>query len=924
MPVLQRDAVLRSCRSTADPGGGRRRWLRLLSIAATLACGSSLAVAPAAGAAQGQAFHPYTGPATRAGRTARPAPRGPSATPPAAKQAIPLRTPDPGKLRRAKERAASRVSGGAGPSPRALSPLPKASVFGGLNKPGMAADEFSGTPPDTTGAIGPSNYLEFVNSIGITAYDRELTAVAGPVALEDFIGYPSDFVFDPQIQWDEDWGRWVYAMDDIEGPGANYLAFGWSKTADPTDLSTEEPVPGGEGAGWCSYFIFTGEFFDDYPKLGHSDSGLTLGTNVFNESDEFLGSRLWSIAKPASPETCPEESEFSIASAAPLVTEDGDFAFTPVPANTADSSANSYVVAADYPGIEPEHQIMGWHIEGAGSGATLFEDGNMEVSTYDFPANVPQPGTSQVIDSLDARLTNAVAVTDPAVGEEAVWTQHTVDGPGGRSVVRWYELLPDTQTVRQEGTISDSEQFVFNGAISPTAQGNAAAIDFNRASATLSPDMHAQSRESETPLGEMEGDVLLGTSAGPAVDFSCDIAEFEPCRWGDYAGASPDPVEAGIVWGSNQGLAATLASPHDEDARWTTRNFALLAGEAGPAAPTITATDPASPASDNEPKVKGTAEASSTVRIYKSSNCSGPVAAEGSAAAFASPGLTVTVPDDTTTQLSATATDAAENTSPCSAPFAYTEDSTGPAAPTITATEPASPADDNEPKVKGTAEASSTVRVYKSSDCSGPVPAEGSAAAFASPGLTVTVPDDTTTQLSATATDAAENTSPCSSPFAYTEEAPEEEGEGGGGGSGGGGSGGGAGGGGAGGGGAGQPGTATAAAVAQVKGGKALLKLTCLGAGACRGTLKFVIRVKAVKGKGAKLSKKRTRKLTIGRAGFAIPASRTKTIRAPLTGKGKRLLRGAGRRGVKVKLRGSGVRSRTVRLREARKGHAAR
>lgn len=768
--------------------GQRLRWPYLL--AAVLTCSAFGIAAQSAEAAASGVRHPdiVTGAAARAGSAATHAPKGPGATLAAPRRVIPLLSPYPGKLRQAKAGAARRSSSSAGSSPQAASPLPHAAVFGGLNKPGMFADEFSGTPPDTTGAIGPNHYVEFVNSVGITAYDRNLNPLAGPVALEDFIGFPGDSVFDPQIQWDENWGRWIYAMDDIEGPEDNYLAFGWSKTADPTNLTTEFSGEG-LGAGWCEYFIFTGEFFDDYPKLGHSNSGITIGTNVFTSG--FVGSRIWSIAKPASPQTCPELGIGSVGAFGPLETEDGDTAFTPVPANTADSSASSYVVAADSPFFTADAQIMGWHVSGAGGGATLVEDGNMAVSPFEFPANVPQPGTAEVLDSLDARLTNAVAVTDPAVGEEAVWTQHTVDGPGGRSVVRWYELLPGTQTVRQEGTISDPSHFVFNGAISPSTQGNSAAIDFNRGSSTLFPEMHAQSRDVSTPLDAMGNDVLLGTSAGAAADFSCG-GVLDPCRWGDYAGASPDPAVPGVVWGSNQGLAA----PSGVDARWTTRNFALIADETAPAAPAIAGTDPASPADNNSPKVKGGAEAGSTVRIYESAGCTGAVAAQGSAATFGSPGLTVAVADNQTVQLSATATDAVGNTSACSASSSYAESS------------------------------------------------------------------------------------------------PPNGGKG----------------------------TAVGPKFALVKGGKALLSLSCPGANACGGTLQLVAQVKTGKKRAhAKSSRRRIRNLVIGTASFAIPAGATQVIRVPLTAKGKALVRKAGSRGLRVKLRGSGVSKRTLRLRQAGK-----
>jgi glucose/arabinose dehydrogenase len=97
-----------------------------------------------------------------------------------------------------------------------------------------------------------------------------------------------------------------------------------------------------------------------------------------------------------------------------------------------------------------------------------------------------------------------------------------------------------------------------------------------------------------------------------------------------------------------------------------------------PAKPAITDTDPDSPANDNHPEVKGTAETGSTVRLYQAADCSGSVEAHGTAAAFGSPGLTASVPDDSTTHLSVTATDPAGNTSRCSDPVDYVEDSTQP------------------------------------------------------------------------------------------------------------------------------------------------------------------------------------------------------------------------------------------------------
>ena len=97
-----------------------------------------------------------------------------------------------------------------------------------------------------------------------------------------------------------------------------------------------------------------------------------------------------------------------------------------------------------------------------------------------------------------------------------------------------------------------------------------------------------------------------------------------------------------------------------------------------PAAPSLTDTDPDSPANDNNPEVKGSAEAGSTVKIYSTADCTGTPLASGTAGELRLTGLTVNVAGDQTTSLRARATDRAGNESGCSAAIEYTEDSTPP------------------------------------------------------------------------------------------------------------------------------------------------------------------------------------------------------------------------------------------------------
>jgi hypothetical protein len=498
--------------------------------------------------------------------------------------AQPFRTLDAGALRSAKLRAAAIASRGSrGPSIATRAPL--AGLFNNVNSPGLSQPTVA--PPDSTGAIGPNNYIEMVNQeIGV--YDRNLNLISS-TANGTFTGAGASLsVTDPQILWDGQSGHWLYAALGV-ATGANMLIFGWSKTSDPSDLTN----------GWCRFGLPRGNLLDDYPKLGHDDNFISIGTNVYDDSTNFtfLTANIFAIRKPAAGDTsCAVNTVLYVADAAhPLHNADGSIAFTPVPANTADSSAFGYIVAAHSPvdGTgSSAPKIMVWHWALVGGSPALVSDGDVTVPTFDIPAPVPQPGTSYTLDSLDARLTQAVAVNDPgAGGAKGIWTQHTVAGLGGRSVVRWYEILSGAPpTLRQHGDVGSPTDFVFNGAVSPSIGGGSAAVFYNRGGSATLPVIGAQTRSASTPLGSLDaGELLIGQSSAADADFTCGYSSpTAPCRWGDYAGASPDPLNDGVVWGSSQvtGPCSILCGFF---AQWQTQNFAVVASTtATPVLTTIT------------------------------------------------------------------------------------------------------------------------------------------------------------------------------------------------------------------------------------------------------------------------------------------------------------------------------------------------
>jgi Predicted membrane protein len=573
------------------------------SIALVLAlsgAGTAMLLAPVTvgaatrGVPSASSQHPVIPPAGRVQGTALPLP-GPQQSPTESVKSLPFRSINPEALSAAKRTATEalqRAPAGVGIPSFSASPS-VAGLFNGLNRPGLSASDESSsvTPPDSTGAIGPTRYVEMVNQL-VGVYDRSNLALLSRLDLGTFVGAPGGITTsDPQVEWDAQANRWLYGAVGFDSTFLNnYLLFGWSKTADPSDLT----------GGWCRFGVFTGSNLQDYPKLGHDANFVTFGSNVFDGSKTgfpFVTANIWAIAKPgAADSTCSSPvSAIYFADATHLLRNaDASLASTPVPANTTDAAANGYIVAAHDPSVVSQSKVMVWHMETRPTTpfVALVADGDLLVGGFGVPPPVPQPGTPYLLDSLDGRLTQAVAHWDPSAGAEAVWTQHTVAG-SGPSMVRWYEFLPTTMTIRQQGQLASATDFFWNAAISPSSAGSDAAIFYNRGSSSLLPVIGAQTRVSSTPLGQMDaGEVLLGSStdADQETGFSGNCAP-NPCRWGDYSGATPDPVNAGVVWGSNQLTGPVF--PFFNLAQWTTQNFAISTGTAAPAGDfSLTATPP--------------------------------------------------------------------------------------------------------------------------------------------------------------------------------------------------------------------------------------------------------------------------------------------------------------------------------------------
>jgi hypothetical protein len=311
----------------------------------------------------------------------------------------------------------------------------------------------------------------------------------------------------------------------------------------------------------------------DYPKLGQTKDFLMIGVNHYPSFSSMHADRtdlLW-IGKYKNPNpvtTCPASSTFNSGIFKNLKNGDGTIGFTPVPAIQTDTSGNGFVVTMsdiecpDICGSGTKISIHAFRTSPTDPTKPQFKikGADVTVGSFTSPPDAPQKGTTDLLDTLDGRLTHVVSGIDPAHGNKTgVWVAHSVMGGAGAKI-NWYEInpLPITHpTLIQSGTVSNANLYVFNAGISNDracdlagcAHGDSMVLGFSTSSSTAFP---ASQMVSKIGNGAQSSFVVVKQSTTFDNDFSCAPV----CRWGDYGGATPDPTKkggtTGEVWLTNE------------------------------------------------------------------------------------------------------------------------------------------------------------------------------------------------------------------------------------------------------------------------------------------------------------------------------------------------------------------------------------
>ncbi|HYY94425.1 MAG TPA: hypothetical protein VE713_07905, partial [Pyrinomonadaceae bacterium] len=225
-------------------------------------------------------------PDTKPEKKERPEREGPDVTPS-------VYVPPAGASQETSSEAAADSNAPAPSAPNAPSPGPTAS-FEGLDFANWGA----GHPPDTNGDVGPTYYIQTVNtSVGI--FDKSNGNRVAAFIFNDLMSQgnfgnlcDTDNFGDPVVLYDSFEDRWIITDFAFKLSGGNpvapaYQCFAVSKSGDPV------------AGGWNFYSVQVNGGLGDYPKFGIWPDGLYMSANVFGfgAGGAFQNARVWAFNK---------------------------------------------------------------------------------------------------------------------------------------------------------------------------------------------------------------------------------------------------------------------------------------------------------------------------------------------------------------------------------------------------------------------------------------------------------------------------------------------------------------------------------------------------------------------------------------------------------------------------------------------------
>lgn len=413
-------------------------------------------------------------------------------------------------------------------------------------------------PPDTTGDVGPNHYVQWVN-LRYSIYTLTRDASNQITAFTPVAGFPkngnilwqgfggrcqTDNDGDPIVQYDQLADRWILTQFAVSAtPYTQCVAV--STSPDPTGT-------------YFRYAFSYSRSFNDYPKMGVWPDAYYISYNMFRNGAIFTGNTVCAF----------ERAQMLVGGAARQACVNTTVAASIEPADLEGTTlppagSPNLLMSMNSTSIQFWRFAVNW---AAGTGTLTGPTTISGVAAFSRACGggvcIPQPGTTNRLDSLGDRLMYRLSYRNFADHESLVINHSVTSGTGVG--IRWYELRNATgQTLGsaapvlfQQGTFAPTSDFRWMGSAAMDKTGGIA-VGYNISNAsTIVPSIRYAYRGPADPLGTMGNETSVLVGGG--------IQSGTLTRWGDYSTISVDPVDGCTM------VFTTQFQPANGSFNWTT------------------------------------------------------------------------------------------------------------------------------------------------------------------------------------------------------------------------------------------------------------------------------------------------------------------------------------------------------------------
>jgi hypothetical protein len=419
---------------------------------------------------------------------------------------------------------------------QANAPPPVAANLG-LNIDGLGQGQYKFlleySPPDTNGAVGSTQYVQWVNA-EFAVFDKTTgSLLAGPTEGNALWagfggGCEKNNDGDPIVQYDKIADRWILTQFSISTlPYTQCIAVSTSNDATGT---------------YNRYaFSFGSADFSDYPKLGVWPDAYYMSFNTFLDGYTFIGANACALDRnamlggSAASIICFQQP----STVASLLPSDMDGTIQPSTGEPAFYMNFGKNVI----------QLWSFHVDFTTPANSTFSGPTvLPVASFTakcFRSCVVQPETTQLLDALGDRPMYRLGYRQFPSGVESLTFNHSIS-----TGVRWYEVRDPngTPTLYQQGTFGPDSNTRWMGSIA-TDQSGDMALGYSLSSKTVYPSIYFTGRVATDTLGTMEGEELIMSGSGSQTGGQD--------RWGDYSAMSVDPVDDCTFWYTQEYIQST-------------------------------------------------------------------------------------------------------------------------------------------------------------------------------------------------------------------------------------------------------------------------------------------------------------------------------------------------------------------------------